>query len=309
MEEITCPLCGANHTHLLFVGCDEWFGLPGEFPVCKCRQCGLIYLNPRPTPETIGGYYPAQYTPYLPAIADEPTLWRRWNRRYAMSKRVQLVQAHVSPPGRVLDVGCATGNFLAALREAGWQVQGVETNEGAAAYGRQRLDLDIFTGTLEEAHFPDHTFDLVIFWDVLEHVHQPRQALQEALRITKPGGHLLLSLPNPDSFEANWFGRHWGGWDIPRHLCVFPQSTLPHLFNKTGWQMEDLVCATGRMWLFNLSLDHWANAHLKSPRLRQLLMRVSRSLPAQLVALPYFMVAENLKKGSIMAIFARRSSL
>lgn len=306
METIVCTVCGTQNNPVLFEGQDEWFGLPGSFPVRHCQNCGLFYLNPRPTTAEIGRYYPPAYTPYLPAIEDEPSAWARFNRRLAMAKRLKLIQQHVPQPGRVLDVGCATGTLLAALRQEGWATNGVELSPHASAYARDRLKLDVFTGELAEAQFADHTFDLVIFWDVLEHLHQPRAALLEAARITQPGGRLLLSLPNPESVERAVFGRYWAGWDVPRHLNVFSKAVIGRLLQETGWQMTHFVCITGRYWLFNLSLEQWLKNKVKNPKVRQAVMRMVRSLPARVVSLPYFWLVEKLGKGSVMTIIAKR---
>lgn len=306
VEYVSCALCGADSTEILFEGQDEWYKLPGRFPVRRCRQCNHIYLNPRPSPSEIGQYYPAEYAPYQPAIEDEPSLWRRLERQYAMFKRIRMIQSRLKTRGRVLDVGCATGTFLAALRRLGWEVYGVETNAEAAAYARQRFGLNVFTGELEAAAFPEHYFDLVILWDVLEHVHEPRQVLQEAARIVQPGGALLLVLPNPESLEARVFGRYWAGWDVPRHLHIFPTAVLQQLLAETKWQMHEVICITGRAWLFNLSLRHWLEHHVSSDSVKQLILRLASSVPVRLLTLPYFMIVERLKMGSVMAVFSYR---
>jgi SAM-dependent methyltransferase len=308
LEYVPCDLCGANDSEELFVGRDEWYGGEGTFPTMRCRQCGLIYVNPRPGPEAIGRYYPDEYAPYFIAVDDEPSRWQRLNRRLALRKRLRLVQRQLPQPGRVLDVGCATGSFLVTLRQAGWQVQGVEFNPQAAEYARQRHGLDVVTGTLADGRFPDNQFDLVIFWDVLEHVHQPRQTLEEAARITKPGGWLLLVLPNPGSLEARWFGQYWAGWDTPRHLYVYSRDVLSRFLSETGWQIGTTSCITGRIWLFNLSLEHWLQNRVKNGRVRRLIMLIMRSLPIRILSLPFFMLIERLQKGSVMAVFARRSA-
>jgi SAM-dependent methyltransferase len=306
LEQVACDLCGADDSEELFIGRDEWYGGVGTFPTVRCRQCGLIYINPRPDPQTIGQYYPTDYAPYFLAVEDEPSWWQRFNRRLALRKRLRLVQRQLPRPGHVLDVGCATGSFLVALRSAGWQVQGIEFNPQAADYARRRHGLEVVTGTLADGHFPDSQYDLVIFWDVLEHVHHPRQTLSEAARITKPGGWLLLVLPNPDSLEARWFGQYWAGWDTPRHLYVYSRDVLRRLLSETGWQMGATSCITGRIWLFNLSLEHWLQNRVENGRVRRLIMSIMRSLPIRIISLPFFMAIERLQKGSIMAIFARR---
>lgn len=306
MEQVTCALCGADNTELMFVGRDEWYGREGEFPTVRCRECGLIYLNPRPDRAEIGQYYPDEYAPYFRAIDDEPSWWQRFNRRLAIRKRIRLVQKRLPQPGRVLDVGCATGTFLAALRAHGWQTQGVELSSYAAAYARSRHGLDVFTGEIVDAQFPANQFDLVVLWDVLEHVHQPRETLLEAARVAKPTGTLLLTLPNPNSIDAWLFGQYWAGWDTPRHLYIYSEEVIYRFLQETGWQMLEMTCVTGRIWLFNLSLEHLLQNKLANKHIRQVLMAIMRTLPVRILSLPYFMLIERLKKGSGMAIFARR---
>ena len=306
MEYISCALCGADDKNLLFEGHDEWHGQKGLFPTVQCKQCGHIYITPRPDRNEIGAYYPDQYAPYFIAIEDEPSRWHRFNRHRSMSKRVKLIQSRLPNQGHMLDVGCATGIFMAALRDSGWITQGVEFSAYAANYARTRHKLDVFTGELIEADLPDKQFDLIVFWDVLEHVHQPRQNLLEAARLAKPDGTLLLVLPNPDSFETRMFGQYWAGWDTPRHLHIYSQDVIEQFLEETGWQMGETHCITGRNWLFNLSLEHWLQNKLYSAKWRKLIMAIARSLPIRLLSLPYFIIAEWLKKGSVIAVFAQR---
>ncbi len=304
METTVCNLCGGDESEILFGGHDRMHNQPGQFLMNRCRACGLIYLNPRPDRTEIGSYYPDDYAPYSLAIDDEMSLWQRWNRRYSLYKRLRVILPRTGRPGRVLDVGCATGNLLNALRRHGWEVYGVEPNARAAAYARQRLGLSVFTGELWDAHFPDSWFDLVIFWDVLEHMHDPKGVLLEAARVTRPGGRLILSLPNPHSIEARVFGPYWAGWDIPRHLHIFTCSVLDRLLTETGWRVSKVLNLTGRHWLLTLSLRFWLEEHLRSEMLRRVLLKVIGSLPVHFLMLPYYGVAERLKMGSVMTVLA-----
>jgi SAM-dependent methyltransferase len=306
METVACNLCGADETEVLFEGHDRWHGRPGQFPMNRCRSCGLIYLSPRPNRAEIGRYYPDNYAPYSLAIDDELSLWHRWNRRYSLAKRLRAVLPRVGQTGRVLDVGCATGNFLNAFRRRGWEVYGVELNAQAAAYAHERLSLPVFAGDLVDAHFPDGWFDLVILWDVLEHMHDPKGVLREAARVTRSEGRLVLSLPDPDSIEARVFGPYWAGWDIPRHLYVFTRGVLDYLLSETGWQMSEVLNLTGRHWLLMLSLRFWLEERLLPGALRQALLRMAGSLPVHFLMLPYYTTVERLGLGSVMTVFARR---
>lgn len=306
METISCNLCGANDSELVLEGKDRLYGIEGMFPLVRCRHCGLIYLNPRPGLDEMARYYPSDYIAYYRAIEDEPSFLRRLDRRYGLHKRCREVIRRAGGPGRLLDVGCATGVFLDGMRLRGWTVTGVEINAKAAQYARERLGLEVFVGELEEAGYPDASFDVITLWDVLEHVRDPRWTLEEIGRILRPEGLLVLSLPNPDCLEARFFGPYWAGWDVPRHLYIFSLPVLERLLAETGFQIQEVSSFTGRYHVLVLSTQLWLAEHLASQRLRQLVLAVMRSWPARVLALPWYALADRWNQSSIMTVFAHR---
>ncbi|HSJ55659.1 MAG TPA: class I SAM-dependent methyltransferase, partial [Anaerolineae bacterium] len=157
MASTACDACGADDASFLFEGWDRLHGQPGHFRVVRCRRCGLIYLNPRPTPDAIGLYYPDDYRPYIAPVRAARKRVTRWDARYGLYKRLRVVSAHQAT-GRLLDVGCATGDFLAFSQERGWETHGVELVEPAAAYCRDVLGLHVVTGDLLDAAYPDAHF-------------------------------------------------------------------------------------------------------------------------------------------------------
>jgi 2-polyprenyl-3-methyl-5-hydroxy-6-metoxy-1,4-benzoquinol methylase len=175
-------------------------------------------------------------------------------------------------------------------------------------YARTRLGLDVYIGELADATFPDEYFDLVTMWHVLEHLHDPRSTLVEAARVARPGGTLLLGLPDPESLEARLFGPHWAGWDFPRHLHILSQSVIRRMLKETGWQVFEIVGASGRMWLLNQSLRYWLENRMSSASLRRLILSISGSELVRAAFVPYFMLIERMNKGSAIAVFARRVS-
>ncbi len=304
METNVCPLCHARDAAFLFTGSDRLYGGPGRFSVWRCRSCGVLYLAPRPAREEMAAYYPDEYVPY--ASGRYLSAWQQWNLRLAVAKQVRAVTARMPQPGRALDVGCATGDFLAALRRTGWEVLGVEINPRIAAYARETTGIPVLAGSLAEAALDERSFDLITFWDVLEHLPDPKGALLEAARITRPAGMLVLSLPNPDSLEARLFGPNWAGWDIPRHLWWFPKATLSRLLAQSGWDVQEFVCLRGRHWLLALSLRLWLEDRAVPTVLRRGILALFRSLPVRMLWWPYFAIVEKAGAGSIMVAFARR---
>jgi SAM-dependent methyltransferase len=303
---VTCIVCGESDARAAFIGWDRQHGGPGSFVVRRCSNCGTYSVNPQPDLEALPAYYPADYAPYGQGGASERRWWARWNQQYAIGKLARAATRYTRVPGKALDVGCATGGFLAALRSRGWHVQGVELNAEVAARTQSLTGIDVFAGDLAEARYPDATFDLVTFWDVLEHLPDPRRTLEEAARVCRAGASLVLTVPNPGSLEARLFGPCWAGWDVPRHLWVFPQRALERLLSETGWRVRASGCLRGRQWMLALSLRLWLEERVPSARLRRAALVAANSVVAKVLLLPYFVALERLGLGSIMAIYAER---
>jgi len=274
----------------------------------RCTECGLIFLNPRPTLDEIGLYYPEDYEPYQRTISALRSQWLDLVQRIKLRPHVRLV-TRLTKGGHLLDVGCATGGFIRELhRLGGWHVQGVEINARAVCFARQQLGLNIFCGSLTDARFPSDSFDIVTMWDVLEHVHDPLPTLKEVHRILRPGGYFIGSTPNANSLDARIFGRYWIGFDFPRHLYVFSSSTLAALFRKAGLEPERFFCFYGRYTTFALSLSLWLNGHVHS-RVWQRRLRSILLFPLfRHVTLPYFLVLDALQRGAIITVLARKAA-
>ena len=145
-------------------------------------------------------------------------------------------------------------------RSFGWQVHGVEPNQSAADYAHRVLDLAVHAGTLEEAAYDDDMFDVVRLWDVFEHVIDPKGTLAEIARVLKPGGLLVMSLPNPTCLEARLFGAAWAGWDRPRHLHLFTPAVIDRYLAEAGMTTDSIEGFSARLSLTLLSVEYWCNA-------------------------------------------------
>jgi 2-polyprenyl-3-methyl-5-hydroxy-6-metoxy-1,4-benzoquinol methylase len=144
------------------------------------------------------------------------------------------------PKGRVLDVGCATGALLQRLREQGWTVTGIELCGPSAKYARDVRGLNVLNSTLEDAHFPDLSFDVVLASHLIEHLNDPRSFVQESHRILRDGGYLFVTTPNSDGFQARLFGSRWRS-AIFDHLYLFSKKTLGRLLREQGFAVEKTV--------------------------------------------------------------------
>jgi SAM-dependent methyltransferase len=310
METADCILCGARETRLAFTGKDRLAVTAEPFSIVQCQRCGLLFLNPRPSPEEMGRYYPySQYKDeFTPAIEDEPSVVTRFNRRYHMERLCRAVE-QVKRQGQLLDVGCATGNFLEGMRRRGnWRVCGVEVNEEAVRYARERFGLEVFQGELGAAGYPERSFDVVTLWNVLEHLYSPLDTLSEIRRLLKEDGVLVLSVPNADSLDARIFGDCWIGLDPPRHLYDLTGHTLSQLLGKAGLEANETRFITGSYHSFTASLRLAIGNRCRPGTGRATLEKIALSLPAHVLLLPYLRATEWLGRGAILTVYARKAS-
>jgi SAM-dependent methyltransferase len=238
-ERIACPLCASDQADTLFIARDRLVGMPGEFPVVRCRACRFVYLNPRPAPEALPAFYPSEYYP-LSAGRETP-------EALAVARGLLDRVEEIDPGGNltVLDAGCGTGLFLKLARDRGHIVRGVELSDSAAEYGRKIYGLAIESGTLESARLPEDTFDVITMWHVLEHLPDPVSALRIVQRTLKPGGVLLFGVPNIGSLEARFFGRRWFSLDAPRHLGHFDPDSARTVVEVAGLKLDRIVHSEG----------------------------------------------------------------
>ncbi len=304
MQQITCPLCDSPDAVPVAEVHDRLLGIGGRFTMVRCTHCELHYLNPQPTISELVPYYPENYDPFVTPLPDELPLLQRLSVNYGLRKRCRAV-TRCKRGGRLLEIGCANGLFLNAMRQMGdWQLHGVDVSESAVRYARERLGLDVVQGQLEDARFPDNQFDVVVLWDVLEHVHHPRETLLEIRRVLKPDGVLVFRVPVFDSWDRKLFGPYWAGWDAPRHLTLFSLRTLGLMLARTGFRVERTACLSGGYPTFVLSVRFWAQEHLSAQAQKQL-FRILNTLPVRLLVSPYFYLVDRLGKNTVVTVIAR----
>lgn len=228
---VPCPLCGAEDREPRHEAVDRWMGVPGRFRYARCLSCDQVYLWRRPAPEDLGRYYPDHYI----HRGRGPGWLLAALRRRDLAPKIRLLGRVAAPGARVLDVGCAEGDFLDEARAAGYVTAGVEPTPWAAARAAAR-GLPIWESTAAAAPLPDEAFDVATLWDVVEHLPRPGEDLARVARALRPGGRLLLSTPVRDGWEARLWGEDWPGWDTPRHLVVFDRAGLDALLRRAGFR-------------------------------------------------------------------------
>lgn len=295
---------------LLFFGRDRLHGIPGEFPVVRCRNCGLIRTDPRPTPEAMRAYYPDDYGPYVGSRISGgsrvPT--RRQKLLDPLVRRIFRFNTNVVPdlpPGRMLEIGCASGSFLAQMASIGWTVSGIEFSPVAASAARA-AGYEVFAGTIAEVPEPAHAYDLVVGWMVVEHLHDPVNALGTLARWTRPGGRLAISLPNAGALEFRLFKGAGYALHLPNHLYHFTPRTISMLLERSGWQVEHIChqrILNNLMGSIGYRLEDWGAPLVLS--------RVFRSYPQRagrwaLILYPIAWLLAAVGQTGRMTVLARR---
>ncbi len=230
-HDVPCNLCGST---------DQKSFCPGNGRgLVQCQACGLVYVSPRPDPEVLYKLYSETYfrnpdsgtVGYTNYLKDEP------NIRRTFARRLKFLERFVAP-GRVLDVGCAAGFFLAEAQRRGWQAEGLDISAFAVKYSRDRLGLDTRHGNFLDLDYPEITYDLITMWDVIEHVPDPMGYLDKAATLLRPGGILALATPDVDSLPARLTGRRWVGYKLSEeHVYYFSTRTLTAMLDKAGFDV------------------------------------------------------------------------
>jgi SAM-dependent methyltransferase len=182
----------------------------------------------------MSAYYPAAY--YGTAASRRFPAAVEWLQRVLYGGRARAVERLAGGKGRVLDIGCGRGFLLDAFRRRGWSVQGTELDDRSAAHAREVLGLEVETGLPEEWPWPDGHFDAVVMWHVLEHLHEPRLALERARRLLRPRGVLMVGVPNFGSAEARLAGAGWFHLDVPRHVVHLTTEWLEGALDAAGFE-------------------------------------------------------------------------
>ena len=149
------------------------------------------------------------------------------------TRRANFLARQLPSGGRVLEIGCGRGILLETLVNRGFEVHGVELHEQAFQGIDPRVKQHV-SETLSDLHFPAGHFDEVIIWHVLEHLPDPRGTVREIRRILKPGGVMVVAVPNFASWQSRWSKNAWFHLDLPRHLFHFPVESLKRLITREG---------------------------------------------------------------------------
>jgi len=240
--EVRCDLCRSD------VGSDAVLFVKDGHEIARCPTCGLIFRRDLPETADLLQLYADEYfraqteeatgVGYLDYLADEESHRRNARRRLRLLEKLQQ-------PGRLLDVGCAAGFFVAEAARRGWSASGIDLAAGPTTWGRNHLGVTLETGQFLDLR-PEGQFDAITMWDYLEHTLRPRAEIERASGLLRKGGVLALSTGDADSHVAKLSGQRWHLLTPRHHNFYFTPRTLGRYLDEAGFE----VVTTRYFWSF-----------------------------------------------------------
>ena len=255
LVKVACAVCGSREADDFASGYDyEYQTVPDRFTFQKCRRCGHLFLNPRPSGADLPVIYPSTYYAFseeqtgTSLIAVFRNLWE--------AKKVKSFRELLGPgPKKILDVGCGDGRFLSLLKAHGdpaWELIGLDFDEKAVAECRKR-GFRAEAKRIEDFN-PEEKFDAVIMFQLIEHVEDPAGIMRRVRERLNPGGLFIIETPNPAGRDFHWFKKtYWSHYHFPRHWNLFTREHLKKLLTDSGFgiaQETSLLAAAS--WIVTL---------------------------------------------------------
>ena len=230
-----CPICNSSEFKP-FISCVDNTVSRETFQIVQCVSCGFKFTNPRPEENELGKYYKSEeYVSHSNSKKGFINSTYQSVRKYTLLKKLQLISKFYKT-GNILDIGCGTGEFLNTCKNAKWQTLGIEPDPDARQMGIQNFGLDI-REEAELRNLNDASFDIITMWHVLEHVPKLNERVQELKRLIKPGGVIIIAVPNCNSLDAKIYKENWAAYDVPRHLYHFTPKDVDSLFALHGMKI------------------------------------------------------------------------
>jgi 2-polyprenyl-3-methyl-5-hydroxy-6-metoxy-1,4-benzoquinol methylase len=306
-----CPACGGGPllAWRTVPGSDP--ALPGDYALARCPACGsAVTRAPAPAEAHEEGAYGGG-APRGAGIAGP--LLRAFDRR----RLTFLARAGGRPPGRLLDIGAGRGRFVAQARAAGWEADGIEPSRRGVT-GAHRLGVELQQAGIDDAVVAPRSVDAATLWHVLEHLDEPDAALARIAGWLRPGGLLVVGVPNLASVQARAGGAGWYHLDVPRHRTHFTVTGLHALLRRHGLEpvaTHHLLAEHNPFGLWQSAVSHatrtpsWLYHALKrnAPLRSRDAVLTAVALPLAPVAVVAEIAFALARRGGTVAVVARRT--
>jgi len=231
-----CPVCSGNNLDKL-LECNDFTTSKENFTIVSCGTCDFTFTNPRPLNENLGNYYKSDM--YISHTNNSKGIFNwlyQTIRNYAVGNKVALLKS-ITKEGTHLDIGCGTGEFLNACKNAGYSTKGIEPSELARTQAKNNYNLAVSDNT-DLTQFSEEEFDSISMWHVLEHVPNLNETISQFHKILKPNGKIIIAVPNYKSWDASYYKEFWAAWDVPIHLWHFSKSTIEKIFKNHEFSLR-----------------------------------------------------------------------
>jgi 2-polyprenyl-3-methyl-5-hydroxy-6-metoxy-1,4-benzoquinol methylase len=263
MEKIEkCPVCHNNQFDV-FLEVQDYFLTQEQFTIVNCRSCGFKFTNPRPKEENLSVYYKSEE--YISHSNTKNGLINKiyhFIRNHNHKSKYSIIKKFQKNGKSILDIGCATGEFLNFFKEKGWTTFGIEPGTEARKFAEENYKLEVFDEN-KIATIPNQSFDVISMWHVLEHVPHLNQRISELKRILNDKGILLIAVPNSNSYDAIHYKNYWAAYDVPRHLYHFNPITLKEIFTKHGFEIAKILPMKFDSYYVSLLSEKYKNKKTK----------------------------------------------
>ncbi len=238
-ESTKCAICGAEENEHYLTSSNRLSSNENDvYNIVKCLNCGFLYTNPRPMNQS------DYLAPFIESgdafnILADPKSISDWIFKIVHPSSVKWKRKTIDDLptlGRLLDVGCRTGDFLLEMKIAKWEVIGIEADDLGKDFAVSHYGLDVVS-SLEEVVERGEKFDVITMWHTLDKVSDPNSTLKLLKSLLNKEGYLLVALPNIMSFDARAYKGDWIGLDLPRHLYHFDQSHLKKMAEQNGFKV------------------------------------------------------------------------
>ena len=225
----SCPVCESSLSDN-FIICKDHTVSNESFAITRCRTCGFLYTNPKPSDERLGSYY--ESSEYISHNKKSNSLINRIYkiaRRFTVKSKVGMIKKYTLNQSTLLDIGCGTGEFINEAKINNWEICGVEPGNLARQSAEELAEIKIYK---DIAEIEKKKFDAITMFHVLEHVSDLNGTMKKIRKLLHKDGSLFIALPNSASWDSQKYKEHWAAYDVPRHLYHFNQETATLLFKK-----------------------------------------------------------------------------
>ena len=191
-------------------------------------------LQTSPVPEDLDAYY--QTPDYISHSDRAKTLLEKVYQRakkHNLKRKLRIVEKYHKGPGVLMDVGAGTGDFLRLAQMNGWEAYGVEPNDQARERAHQK-GVSVYKSLAVQT---EPAYDVVSYWHVFEHLQDLEGSVADLSAALKPGGCLIIAVPNYRSLDARRYKEYWAAFDVPRHVWHFSRDSINHLFDSKGFKL------------------------------------------------------------------------